>query len=78
MDDEKTPGGPPERDTYTVEEAAGRLGIGRTLAYELIRREAFPVAVIRLGRRIVVPRAALDALLGLDGSLEGLRSGEEA
>lgn len=53
-----------ERKTYTVEEAADRLGIGRTLAYELIRCGEFPVGVIRLGRRIVVPRAPLDELLG--------------
>ena len=49
---------------YTVEQAASRLAIGRTLAYELIRRGEFPVPAIRLGRRIVVPMAKLDALLG--------------
>jgi len=52
------------RATYTVEEAATLLGIGRTLAYELIRRNKFPVPVIRLGaRRIVVPRVPLDEML---------------
>lgn len=50
---------------YTVETAARLLGIGRTLAYDLIRRDEFPVGVIRLGRRIVVPSAKLDALLEL-------------
>ncbi|MGQ0826748.1 MAG: helix-turn-helix domain-containing protein [Actinomycetota bacterium] len=45
----------------TVDEAAGLLGISRTLAYELVGRGALPA--VRLGRRIVVPLAALDALL---------------
>ena len=63
--------------TYSVEEAAAHLGIGRTLAYELIRRAEFPIPVIRLGRRIVVPRAALDALLGLDESARSAPSGQE-
>ena len=49
---------------YSVEAAARALRIGRTLAYELIRRGDFPVPVIRLGaRRIVIPRAPLDELL---------------
>ena len=49
----------------STEPAAQILGIGRTLAYELIRRGEFPVKPIALGeRRIVIPCAALDALLG--------------
>jgi excisionase family DNA binding protein len=47
--------------TYTVTEAAGVLGISRALAYELVARGELPS--IRLGRRIVVPAAALRALL---------------
>jgi excisionase family DNA binding protein len=50
------------RLTLTVEEAAARLGISRSLAYELARRGELPV--VRLGRRIVVPVRALDVLLG--------------
>ncbi len=49
--------------TLTVEEAAQRLGISRTLAYELARRDELPVRVIRLGRRVVVPRLALETVL---------------
>jgi excisionase family DNA binding protein len=64
--------------TCSVEETAVHLGIGRTLAYELIRRGEFPVPVIRLGRRIVVPRAALDALLGLGESSVSACSGQDA
>ncbi len=49
------------RDTYTVDEVAERLGIGRNAAYDAIRRRELPA--LRIGRRIVVPRAALDRLL---------------
>ena len=50
-----------DRLTLTVEEAAGLLGISRALGYELVARGEVPS--IRLGRRIVVPRRALDTLL---------------
>ena len=46
---------------YTVGEVAGLLGISRTLAYELVARGA--IAHVRLGRRIVIPRHALEQLL---------------
>ena len=49
--------------TLTVEQAAKVLGIGRTLAYELAKADRLPVPVIRLGRRMVVARAALDRVL---------------
>lgn len=49
------------RMTLSVVEAAGRLGISRALAYELVRRGELPS--LRLGRRLVVPEAALLALL---------------
>lgn len=49
------------RHTYTVDEAAERLGIGRNAAYEAIKRGELPA--LRIGRRLVVPRAALDRLL---------------
>lgn len=52
----------PVRRTYTVDEAARLLGIGRATAYEAVRRGELPS--LRLGRRIVIPRAALDALVG--------------
>jgi excisionase family DNA binding protein len=52
-----------ERLTYSVEEAAALLGIGRGLAYEMVRDGSLPG--LRLGqRRILVPRRALEALLG--------------
>lgn len=56
-------------DTITVEEVGKRLGIGRSLVYDLARRDALPVPVIRLGRRLVVSRVALERLLEGNGSL---------
>ena len=56
-----------ERLTYTVEEASDRLGIGRTLGYELARRGELP-GVLRLGRRLLVSRPALEKALRLDST----------
>ncbi len=50
-----------DRVTLTVEEAARALGIGRGLAYEAVRRGEIPT--VRIGRRLLVPRPALDRLL---------------
>ena len=51
--------------------AASVLGIGRTSAYELVRTGRWPTPVLRLGRRIRVPTAALRELLSLStGSSE--------
>lgn len=50
-----------ERAVFCVAEAAEVLGISRALAYDLVRRGELPS--IRLGRRILVPRIALDGLL---------------
>jgi excisionase family DNA binding protein len=46
-----------DRLVLTVAEAGELLGISRAFAYELAARGDLPV--IRLGRRIVVPKAAL-------------------
>ena len=50
-----------ERLTLTVDEAAHLLGISRGLAYELARCGQLPV--VRLGRRLLVPKAALEHML---------------
>lgn len=50
-----------ERMTLTIEEAAALLGISRALAYELVKRGELPS--LRLGRRVVVPRKALEAFV---------------
>lgn len=56
--------GHPSRETASIGEVATRFGIARSTAYELAKADRLPVPVIRLGRRMVVPRAALDKLLG--------------
>ena len=48
------------RWTLTVPEAAHGLKISRTLAYQMARSGELPT--IRMGRRLLVPRAALDRL----------------
>jgi excisionase family DNA binding protein len=50
-----------QRMTLTVEEAASVLGVGRTLAYQMAREGRLPV--IRLGRRLLVSRSALEHML---------------
>ncbi len=51
------------RRTVTVPEAADELGISSWQAYELIKRDEFPVPVLKLGRCLRISRAALDRLL---------------
>jgi excisionase family DNA binding protein len=51
-----------ERLTLTVPEAAQILGVSRGVAYEAARTGE--LETIRLGRRLLVPRARLMALLG--------------
>jgi len=50
-----------ERLTLTVEETAKLLGIGRQLAYERVKTGEIPV--VKIGRRLLVPRRALEKLL---------------
>jgi excisionase family DNA binding protein len=54
---------PGECLVLTVAEAGALLGISRAFAYELVARGELPV--IRLGRRILVPKVALFAMVGL-------------
>lgn len=49
--------------TVDIVKAGRALGIGRSLAYDLLRRGEFPVRVLRLGSRVRVPTADLIALL---------------
>ena len=58
----KTHSSTEERLVYTVAEAGELLGISRAFAYELVARGELPV--ICLGRRRLVPKVALLALVG--------------
>lgn len=45
----------------SITETAKELGIGRNQAYEAARRGEIPV--IRIGKRLLVPKAALERML---------------
>ena len=49
------------RLTLTIDETAKLLGIGRNLCYERVKTGEIPV--IKIGRRLLVPRVALEKLL---------------
>jgi excisionase family DNA binding protein len=57
----KSPGGDSMCLTVSVEDAARILGISRGAAYSHARDGSLPT--VRLGKRLLVPRAALDKLL---------------
>jgi excisionase family DNA binding protein len=52
--------------TMTVEEVADVLGTGRTATYDAVRRGEIPS--IKVGRKLVIPTAAIRRLLELDGA----------
>ena len=49
-----------------VETAGSIFGLSRTQTYEAIKAGRFPVEVVRVGRRIIVPVAPIRRLLVLD------------
>jgi excisionase family DNA binding protein len=53
-----------DRLALSIEEVSNLLGISRSLGYELAAQGRIPT--VRLGRRIVVARAALERLLAGD------------
>jgi excisionase family DNA binding protein len=55
---------PAKQPTMTVEQAAELLGLGRSSAYEAVRRGELPA--LRFGRALRVPTARLRVLLGID------------
>ena len=50
-----------ERLTWTIAEAAQRLGIGRSVAYRAAHTGELPA--VRIGGRLLVPRSAVEAML---------------
>jgi len=56
--------------TVTVEEAGRIIGVSRGGAYEAVKRGEIPV--IRIGKKIRVPKAALERLLNVEPAVFGL------
>ena len=54
------------RTTISVTEAGLVLGIGRSAAYDAVRRGEIPS--LRIGRRVLVPVPRLRALIGIEGN----------
>jgi excisionase family DNA binding protein len=52
--------------TYTVEEAAKLLRIGRNQGYDEAAKSG-ELPTIKIGKRILVPRAALERMLKIGG-----------
>ena len=59
-----------ERATYTIEEAAEILGIGRSSAYQAVRAGDIPT--IRVGRRLLVPRMTSASVMASFDPPEGV------
>jgi excisionase family DNA binding protein len=51
------------RETISLEEAAARLGIGRSAAYQHAKDGTFPAPIFRIGRKYLVPIRPLNRLL---------------
>ena len=58
-----------ERLVYTIAETAKLLSLSKGLAYQLAREGKIPV--IRLGRRLVVPKISIQRMLAEAGSKTG-------
>jgi excisionase family DNA binding protein len=65
-----------DRLVYSVAEVGDLLGISRAFAYELVARGELPV--VRLGRRRLVPKVALLAMLGANDHDPGPDDGPES
>lgn len=61
--------------TMTLVELGQVLGISRPVVYDAAKRGELPVPIIRIGKRMVVSRAAVDALLGVQGASEHTGAG---
>lgn len=54
-----------KRLCITVTEAAAMLGLSRNFAYELVKQKQLPV--VKFGKRLLIPRLALEKMLGKEG-----------
>jgi len=57
-----------ERYCMAVPEAARKLGVSRNFGYELVKRGELPV--IRFGKRLLIPKAALEKMLSVSRESE--------
>jgi hypothetical protein len=64
-----------QEPTVTVEYAGRCFRMGRTQSYDSVRKGNFPVQVIRRGRSIVVPTAALLRVLDLEPAEPSRKAG---
>ena len=55
-----------ERLCLTVPEAAAMLGLSRNNTYDLVKRKQLPS--IRFGKRILIPRVAIEEMLKKGGA----------
>ncbi len=62
------------RATYSIEEVAKLLGIGRNAAYEGARRGDFPT--IKIGKSVRAPKALIDRMLGIGEALSEIRDAQ--
>ena len=52
-----------KRLCITVPEAAAMLGLSRNFTYDLVKRNKLPV--IKFGKRLLIPRIALEKMLDI-------------
>lgn len=55
------------KQTYTVDEAADILGLGKTLTYNLVRVGKIPA--IKCGKRWIIPISRFDKWLNEEGGI---------
>lgn len=55
----------PRTLTVPIREAADMLGIAHSTAYASAKEGTFPVPIIRIGSRYVVPKKTLKEILGM-------------
>lgn len=63
---------PPSMD---LDAACNALGISKATGYRLVKANAFPCPVVRLGRAIRVPKTGLLRVLGLDAAADRSATG---
>ncbi len=51
-----------ERELFTITEFCKMAGIGRTLAYDLIK--SGDIRAVKVGRKTMIPRTAIESWLG--------------